>query len=696
MIRRTLIFVLLAVFAIAATAQTSFLVPANNAQSTLNGAITSGATSATVQTGGGANFPSAFPYHVLVDLEIVRVTNRSGDVLTIARAQEGTLASSHNGGATVSLVVSAEYISQIQAAVNTLETAVGGGDVEDLSTSGGSGTAPVSNGAGALTMVDIATQLELDAISVATLDDVGDVTAPSPSALNLLVRNAGNTAWESVSELESLLIDAETSPSILRLGNVTDTGAGHIRALGGSLSIGTDGDDDGNYNWSIGFPETAGTFSIAYGDDGGAGAYNVMDALTNGKNTLRGEYWQFSSINDELIFYLASEPDTGQQNMAYFTNEIDFFGIGNTFPTHKLDVSGTFRATGIATLDAAVNAGGLLTAGAGITSTTAANSFGASTFTGTSTYTAAEIHMPRNYGIRSGSYGLNAEAFDGRYYNVVNAVNNVSDSGFTYRSLSAWGGETFGWKISGQLAEIIGETDGADPVTWTTYWSIDNGSGDVVAEGDYDIKGGDLELGVADSVAAILDAHGDSTNTGGRLRLRNGGSKDTTNEYLSIYPNQETLEFQDGDGHVGFQLVDTGTVADAYVTGILVHDDDFGADEFDGLRQFTANVTTTDASATNLITFTSDDDELWYIDCNIAALRNGSTQGAGYSWSGTYRNDSGTLTEVGEQIYAQDEDNAAWDVSGLPFGEAIIVQVTGVIATTIKWNAHCDCSVVDY
>ena len=71
---------------------------ANNAYATLAGSITSSATSITLTTGEGARFPAAsspdYFYATLLDsannLEIVKVTNRSTDVLTVVRAQEST------------------------------------------------------------------------------------------------------------------------------------------------------------------------------------------------------------------------------------------------------------------------------------------------------------------------------------------------------------------------------------------------------------------------------------------------------------------------------------------------------------------------------------------------------------------------------------------------------------------------------
>lgn len=87
----------------------------NNASSTLAAGISVGATSLTVFGGEGVKFPAPVaPDFALVTLyqksgtteinhEIVKVTARTGDVLTIERAQEGTTARAFNSGDAVEL-----------------------------------------------------------------------------------------------------------------------------------------------------------------------------------------------------------------------------------------------------------------------------------------------------------------------------------------------------------------------------------------------------------------------------------------------------------------------------------------------------------------------------------------------------------------------------------------------------------------
>ena len=93
----------------------------NNAATNLASSITSGSTSLTVTTGTGSLFPNPTPadYFLITligisgsPLEIVKCTARSGDTMTIVRAQEGTTASAFNGGDQVQLRITAGEMYQ--------------------------------------------------------------------------------------------------------------------------------------------------------------------------------------------------------------------------------------------------------------------------------------------------------------------------------------------------------------------------------------------------------------------------------------------------------------------------------------------------------------------------------------------------------------------------------------------------------
>lgn len=95
----------------------------NNASATLAGAITSAATSIVLTSGNGSLFPALgageFFYATLVDssnnLEVVKVTARSTDTLTVTRAQDNTVARAYSVGDKFERrVVAADFAEFIQ------------------------------------------------------------------------------------------------------------------------------------------------------------------------------------------------------------------------------------------------------------------------------------------------------------------------------------------------------------------------------------------------------------------------------------------------------------------------------------------------------------------------------------------------------------------------------------------------------
>lgn len=103
----------------------------NFARSTLAIGAASGATSLTVAAGTGSRFPalsgSQYFYATLESAalvrEIVKVTARATDVLTVVRAQDGTAATAWNAGDTISIRWNAQAI--IDATASMLPTAGG-------------------------------------------------------------------------------------------------------------------------------------------------------------------------------------------------------------------------------------------------------------------------------------------------------------------------------------------------------------------------------------------------------------------------------------------------------------------------------------------------------------------------------------------------------------------------------------------
>jgi hypothetical protein len=118
-----ILVVLLAFLLVTAEGQEQF---ANFAQSTLATAVDADDTSVVVQTGDGAKFPTCCTgsqdFYVVLQTgttqEVVRVTNRSTDTLTVVRAQQGTSGASFGIGSRVEQRVTRGTLERLQALSN--------------------------------------------------------------------------------------------------------------------------------------------------------------------------------------------------------------------------------------------------------------------------------------------------------------------------------------------------------------------------------------------------------------------------------------------------------------------------------------------------------------------------------------------------------------------------------------------------
>jgi hypothetical protein len=107
----------------------------NNASTTIAGSITPASTTINLAAGTGAEFPSPTGGNYFVatlydqatktQYEIVHVTARSGDVVTVTRAQEGTTAQNWNAGDIFANLVTAGTLNQfVQAGTGPADTSV--------------------------------------------------------------------------------------------------------------------------------------------------------------------------------------------------------------------------------------------------------------------------------------------------------------------------------------------------------------------------------------------------------------------------------------------------------------------------------------------------------------------------------------------------------------------------------------------
>jgi microcystin-dependent protein len=104
----------------------------NNAFSTLASGITAIATTITVAAGTGSRFPAAggadYFYATLIDtsnnLEVVKVTSRSTDTLTVVRGQDGTTGRIYSSGARIELRVTAALLADIRDSITPADGTV--------------------------------------------------------------------------------------------------------------------------------------------------------------------------------------------------------------------------------------------------------------------------------------------------------------------------------------------------------------------------------------------------------------------------------------------------------------------------------------------------------------------------------------------------------------------------------------------
>jgi microcystin-dependent protein len=143
----------------------------NNAFGTLAAGINSSATSITLTSGQGARFPTLsagdYFYATLIDtsnnLEIVKCTARSTDVLTVVRAQESTTARAYNTGDRIEIRL-------------TAQTFIDASSGYDNTTSGLSATT---------------TQGAIDELA----NDLANFEAIPPGAVQFFARNSAPTGW---------------------------------------------------------------------------------------------------------------------------------------------------------------------------------------------------------------------------------------------------------------------------------------------------------------------------------------------------------------------------------------------------------------------------------------------------------------------------------------------------------------------
>lgn len=191
---------------------------ANNADSSLNGAIAPDTTVLALKAGDGAKFP--FPTNgdfFLVTLfqrlgtselnhEIVKCTSRAGDSLTVVRAQEGTVARAFNSDDLVELRItkeSVERFTQPEVLATKVDKVAGKGlSTEDYTTVERTKLAGVELGAQVNTVTSVAGKtgavtLAKTDVGLGNVDNTSDANKPVSTAQQTALNAKAPTASPS-------------------------------------------------------------------------------------------------------------------------------------------------------------------------------------------------------------------------------------------------------------------------------------------------------------------------------------------------------------------------------------------------------------------------------------------------------------------------------------------------------------------
>lgn len=182
---------------------------ANNAYSTLASSIASIDTTLTVSSGDGALFPAAssgsgtYFYATLIntsnELEIVKVTNRSTDTMTVVRGEDGTSARAYSSGDRIELRPTAALFADIRDSERTpLDDSVATAKIQDtavtlakLDTGLFADTADARASAGSVIFTP---DLIESAAAPVTLSDAATIAVNWDSGINFIVTLGGNRA----------------------------------------------------------------------------------------------------------------------------------------------------------------------------------------------------------------------------------------------------------------------------------------------------------------------------------------------------------------------------------------------------------------------------------------------------------------------------------------------------------------------
>ncbi|WP_395264894.1 hypothetical protein V1605_18265 [Enterobacter soli] len=213
------------------------LLAANNAQTVLAAGISASATSMTVNSGTGSLFPApsagvSFFKLTLIDAatgqltEIVHVTARSGDTMTIDRAQEGTTARAWSANDIAANMMTAGTLSYLLTNFQPLDptlTAIAAltGAANKLAYFNGADTAALtaltSVGRDIIGQTSIANILSYLTLGTAAKKDIGTGAGQIPDMSSF----ASGTGWTRLPNGKILQWGSYTNPGSVATGTIT-------------------------------------------------------------------------------------------------------------------------------------------------------------------------------------------------------------------------------------------------------------------------------------------------------------------------------------------------------------------------------------------------------------------------------------------------------------------------------------------
>lgn len=230
----------------------------NAVDTTLAAALSDVATTATLTDGSGLNAPTGSDYELLVlealgSIEIVRITARTGNTITITRAQEGTTAQSWPSGARAFSGVTADTLAAYLANQTT--------QTNSLLLGNGAATANTS----ALGIGYLAEANGNEATAVGGRSAEANAAKATAVGSYCLVEAAEGTALGNSASVYS------TAPAGIAIG-----GLSQVHGFGG-IAIGASSDATGDESISIGFgSEANGVGSVAIGEYADANRDRVL------------------------------------------------------------------------------------------------------------------------------------------------------------------------------------------------------------------------------------------------------------------------------------------------------------------------------------------------------------------------------------------------------------------------------------